>query len=340
MESENSVVVAAPSVEEAIIIGLTRLTVTRDEVDIEVVDEGSRGFLGIGAREARVRLTRKPAKPAQIEAEVRAPVPAEPVFEAEPEGKAEVVAEPQPARASEPVVAQETPDAPVAETAKAVGEAAGEAAEAAVKEVPVSEPAPAHVQQRERAAQQRRPPERPARRTDETRRAPRPPRQAGPELDRERLESIAKDITSGLLPGLEIETAIEWVEEDRPTLWISLGGRDADALVGPRARNLHAAQYLIRALIYRQLDGNYNVVVDADGYRKRRRRSLESLAESKADRAVEIGRTIRLRPMPAHERRIVHITLRQDERVSTESVGKGRERAVTIVPKVPPDATA
>ncbi len=52
----NDVVVTAPSVEEAIIVGLTRLVATRDEVDIEVLDEGSRGFLGIGAREARVRL--------------------------------------------------------------------------------------------------------------------------------------------------------------------------------------------------------------------------------------------------------------------------------------------
>jgi spoIIIJ-associated protein len=151
-------------------------------------------------------------------------------------------------------------------------------------------------------------------------------------LDRARLGSIARDIASHLLPNLEVEAAIEWVDEDRPTMWISLEGKDADSLVGPRARNLHAVQYLFRSLIYHELDGEYNVVVDADGYRKRRRRSIESLAEEKAARALELGRTVRLRPMPAHERRIVHITLRKDDRVSTESVGRGRDRAVTIIP--------
>ncbi len=136
-----------------------------------------------------------------------------------------------------------------------------------------------------------------------------------------------------MLPGLDIQATVEWVDEDRPTLWISLAGHDADALVGPRARNLHSLQYLIRALLYHQSDGSYNVVVDADGYRKRQRRSLETAARAKADQAVAEGRTVRLRPMPPQERRIVHIDLSEDDRVTTESVGKGRDRAVTIVPR-------
>jgi spoIIIJ-associated protein len=323
MESENSVVVAAPSVEEAIIIGLTRLTATRDEVEIEVMDEGSRGFLGIGAREARVRVSCKPAEAVRAEAEVQGSTPVESISQPEPEREAEVVAEPESARIAAPTEEQELPAPPAT--------AAPEAEEVATPEAS-SRPEPRRARPVER-----KPSERPSRRSDDTQRAPRAQRPSGAALNREQLEPIAKEITSGLLPGLDIETSIEWVEEDRPTLWINIGGRDADALVGPRARNLHAAQYMIRALIYRRLDGDYNVVVDADGYRKRRRRSLESLAESKADRAVELGRTIRLRPMPAHERRIVHIALRQDERVATESVGKGRDRAVTIVPKVPSD---
>ena len=253
MASDDSVVVAALSVEEAIILGLTRLTATRDEVDIEILDEGNRGFLSIGAREARVRLTKRPLREA-----------------------------PTPTVAAQPVVAK----APVTEAAAPV---------AAV------------------------------------RRAARP---AGDEggLDRAAIEAVARDITEHLLPGLSLEVSIEWVDEDRPTLWVSLTGRDADSLVGPRARNLHSLQYLFRALIYQQADGNYNVVVDADGYRRRRRRSLESLAQKKADQAVEQGQAIRLRAMPAHERRIVHIVLKEDDRVSTESTGRGRDRAITIVP--------
>lgn len=156
-----------------------------------------------------------------------------------------------------------------------------------------------------------------------------------PTADRVRLSALAAEMVANMLPGLEIEAAVEWVDEDRPTIWVSLTGRDADALVGPRARNLHALQYLLRALLYHQSDGNYNVVVDADGYRKRRRRSLETMARAKADQAIAEGHTVRLRPMPPHERRIVHIVLRDDDRVTTESVGKGHDRAVTIVPRSP-----
>jgi len=271
MASDDSVVVTALSVEEAIILGLTRLTATRDEVDIEILDEGNRGFLSIGAREARVRLTKRPLR----EAAVPAAVP-ESVEESAPE----------PTVAAQPVVAK----APVTEAAAPV---------AAV------------------------------------RRAARP---TGDErgLDRAAIEAVARDIAEHLLPGLSLEVSTEWVDEDRPTLWVSFTGRDADSLVGPRARNLHSLQYLFRALIYQQADGNYNVVVDADGYRRRRRRSLESLAQKKADQAVEQGQAIRLRSMPAHERRIVHLLLKEDDRVSTESTGKGRDRAITIVPNKSP----
>ena len=79
MAADDTIEVSAPSVDEAIIIGLTRLTALRDEVDIEVLDEGNKGFLGLGNRQARVRLTRRPAD---------AELPAEPVA---------VVPEPEPA---------------------------------------------------------------------------------------------------------------------------------------------------------------------------------------------------------------------------------------------------
>jgi len=308
MVSDNSVIVTAPSVDEAIIVGLTRLTATRDEVDIEVLDEGSKGFLGIGMREAKVRVTRVDRSA------VRAP---EPAVEA-----VVPVAEPEPA---------EAPAAPVAETELEASAPAAEAApaetataEAAAAEAPAATPAPAPAAtEPEPPAATSQPPAKPAHQ--------RPAR--GAELDRAKLEAAARDVMGHLLPGLAVDVTIEWVEEERPTMWVSLDGRDADLLVGPRARNLHSIQYLFRALIYRQAEGDYNVVVDADGYRKRRLRSLESLAKSKADQAVETGNRVRLRAMPAHERRIIHMALRDDDRVSTESVGKGRDRAVTIIPK-------
>jgi len=310
MASEETVEVSAPSVDEAVIIGLTRLAALRDEVEIEVLDEGNRGFLGLGNREARVRLTRLPEG-----------VHAEPVSRSVEKAPTPEAAPPLSGAGGAP------------EQVETAVDTAGAAAEAVVQPV-----ASAAVKADSTPETPRR--TAPSSRPDARRRSPRRERARqqgggrtdGGDLDRAATEAVARDVMDHLLPGLNLDVAVEWVDEDRPTLWVAVTGRDANALVGPRARNLQSLQYLFRSLIYKQADGNYNVVVDADGYRRRRRRSLESLAQRKADEAVETGRTVKLRAMPAHERRIIHMLLKQDNRVSTESSGKGRDRAITIVP--------
>lgn len=295
MTPEESVVVAALSVDEAIILGLTRLMATRDEVEIEVLDEGSRGFLGIGVREARVRLTRR-----------------QPVGEpAAPQPKLEIAAV---VLVPEPVVIA-TPE-PELEAAVEILAVVPPAVEAAVAPILPAEPepklAPAQLQEK-RASRPRA--EHPA-----------------STLDRDLIEKTATDVAEHLFAGLNIQFSISWEQEDRPSLWISLRGKDADVLVGPRAQTLDSVQYLFRTLLHRLTEGDYNVVLDADGYRKRRQRSLEALARKMADQAVQSGRTVRMRPMPAHERRVIHMILRKDKRVKTESVGKGYDRAITIMP--------
>ena len=311
MSSEEStavVVVTAASVDEAIILGLTRLMVTRDEVDIEVLDEGSHGFLGIGAREARVRVTRRDqaATPAvqqpEPESSIPEPEPAPEVLESEPP-----TPEPKPAPVSTtPKPEPETTD----QTAPPEEAAAAKEPVAAAK--PVSAPEPTPVEKEEKSESY-------AQRPSST-------------LDRALVEKTALEIAENLFVGLNIEYSLSWEQEDRPALWISLHGKDADVMVGPRAQTLDSIQYLFRTLLHRMIEGNYNVVIDADGYRKRRRRSLQSLARKMADKAVKSGRTVRMKPMPAHERRIIHIILRKDKRVKTESTGRGRTRAITIVP--------
>jgi spoIIIJ-associated protein len=302
MGLDDSVVVTAPSVEEAVIVGLTRLVATRDEVDIEVLDEGSRGFLGIGIREARVRLTRgRDTEGVAVAKGV--PELAAGYVSPGGEAKASEVTSDLTVRTSSVAVEPPRPPVPTPQPKQVVREA---------------ETSPRVEAETRQMAQQS------ARGADAG---------ASEALDRQRLSQLAEEMVANMLPEMDIQATVEWVDEDRPTLWVSLTGHDADALVGPRARNLHSLQYLLRALLYHQSDGNYNVVVDADGYRKRRRRSLETMARAKADQAVTEGHMVRLRAMPPHERRIVHIILREDDRVTTESVGKGRERAVTIVPR-------
>ncbi|HOU12405.1 MAG TPA: RNA-binding cell elongation regulator Jag/EloR [Anaerolineae bacterium] len=303
MTPEESVVVAAPSVDEAVILGLTRLVATRDEVEIAVLDEGSRGFLGIGARDARVRLTRRPPLVAPAAPQPAPAVAAvavhKPVVEVEPEPV--VVAPPAP----EPVT---TVEAPVV-VSPAV-------------EASVAPPLPAKPEPKLAPAQlqEKKPPR------------PRVERQESA-LDRVQIEKTATEVAEHLFAGLNIQYSISWEQEDRPSLWIALRGKDADILVGPKAQTLDSVQYLFRTLLHRLTEGDYNVVLDADGYRKRRQRSLEALARKMADQAVQSGRTVRMKPMPAHERRVIHMILRKDKRVKTESVGKGYDRAITIMPE-------
>jgi len=297
-ESTTVAVVTASSVDEAIILGLTRLVATRDEVDIEVLDEGSRGFLGIGMREARVQVTRR-AQTATPSVPQPEPVVASPEPEPGP-----VMPEPK------PVPPPPTPKSEPEPEAKTVPPAE-EAAAAPEEPVPPAKPTP-----------------KPARKSE---RESRTERSTGT-LDRALVEKTALEVAENLFAEFNIQCSMSWEQEDRPALWISLRGKDASVMVGPRAQTLDSIQYLFRILLHRLMDGDYNVVLDADGYRKRRRRSLESLAHRMAEKAVKSGRSVRMKPMPAHERRVIHMILRKDRRVKTESTGKGRGRAITIRP--------
>lgn len=310
---EDSMEITAPSVDEAILLGLTRMAVTREDVVIETLDEGSRGFLGLGARQARVRLTRRPGG---LREATLAPIPTaslEPTPVAPP--PAPVVEPVAPPPAAKPAMSEEDEDEAIMEVAEEITAVAEEDAETD-EDSEWEEAAPAPGAQAESG---------PTVRIEKAEHLP-------GDLDHPAIEAVAAEVAEHLFAGLRVKTVLGWRQEERVTLWISLRGRDADMLVGPRAQTLNSVQYLFRTLLHHRIEGDYNVVIDADGYRKRQRSSLESLARKKADQAVNTGRTIRLRPMPAHDRRVIHMILRQDERVQTESIGKGENRAITIIP--------
>ncbi len=318
MESKEWIEVSAPTVEEATILGLTRLGITREEAFIEVLDEGSAGFLGFGAREAKVRVTRRPMVAGRTAVSTATPPPLpirreEPVPEAAPV-EVEEEAPPVEPEVVEPPAEKAPPSAPPAE------EQVPPPVEVEVSPSPVEpeveKPTPAEKPHPEpRAAK----PKEPQRRVEG--------------LDREEIDRVVQDVTEHLFGEMQVRVNSSWKDERRPTLWVALQGKDASSLVGRRGRTLDSIQYLMRALVRNRVSGNFNLVVDADGYRRRRYRSLRRLAHRMAEKAVETGRSVRLRPMPARERRIIHVALREDQRVRTQSSGSGRSRAVTVYPK-------
>lgn len=227
--ARRSVEATGRSVDQAIERALADLGAGLDQVETEVLSEGSRGLLGLGAEEARVRVTL-----------VEAPAAPEPQIEEEPWPASEEVAD------------------------------------------------------------------------------------------------VSIDVVRSLLHhmGVDATVAVRDAPEDPGTpVILDVEGEDLGILIGRQGETLRDLQYITRLIVSRKLQRWVNVLVDVGGYKKRRERVLRELAERMADRVADEGRSMTLEPMPPHERRIVHITLRDHRFVTTESTGEGRHRKVVIMPK-------
>ena len=122
-------------------------------------------------------------------------------------------------------------------------------------------------------------------------------------------------------------------EQDEPTLVLDIRGSDLSTLIGRRGETLDGLQYLIRLLAAKELGHYVHIVLDVEGYKAHRAQMLKQLALRMAERVVSTRKPAALEPMPANERRIVHLALRDHAQVRTESVGMGENRKVTIIPQ-------
>jgi len=250
VNQEQVIEAVGEDVESAIADGLARLGVDRDAVQVEVLDEGSKGLFGLGARDARVRLTVRPQTvPQQIPA-----TPAEPI---------EAVAQ-------EPSVAEPAPDA------------SGEKSQAEIAR--------------------------------------------GVLLELLSLMGMAK-------VQVDVRQAEPAPGEKEPPLVLDVSGANVDALIGRRGKTMAALQHITRLIVGREASGWVHLIIDVDGFKARREKSLSRLAKRMAEQAMKTNRTVMLEPMPPHERRIIHLTLRNHPDVITESVGDRDRRKVTIIPR-------
>lgn len=122
-------------------------------------------------------------------------------------------------------------------------------------------------------------------------------------------------------------------EGEAATVILDIRGDDLGILIGRRGETLTALQYLVNLVVSRRLKLRTGVTVDVEGYRQRRYQALEGLAVRIAEKVRESGRSITLEPMPPAERRIVHLALKDDPTVATQSVGEGESRKVAIFPR-------
>ena len=308
------------TVEEAISEGLKRLGLSIGEVQVDILEEGSKGLFGLfGSKTARVRLTVK-------EEERRETVFADSLSSYDAERRAPKKAEKpaEPAKAV-PQASREVPQAPKAERAPKPDKPQRPArlnADSA-EQAPKAErgPKPERIEKPARAPKAEKPllsriPSEPAV----------PAEQRDPQSDEGKVQAFLQELTR--LMGLEISVHVHTDEEGN--IRVSMQGDTLGILIGRRGETLDALQYLTSLHINRGRQEYTRVTLDSEGYRAKREDALVRLANRMANRAQRTGRKVSLEPMNPYERRILHSALQGHEGISTHSEGEEPNRHVVI----------
>jgi spoIIIJ-associated protein len=303
-----SVEIQARSAEEAVRLALEQLGCTRDQVEVQVLAETEDDIYGEG--EVLVRVSTRRGVPAPARGDRPRP----------PQGQHPNQSQGQPPHSGQPRDSRGYARPRDSRPPRAY-----------------AQPGPGGQRgPRDRRGQQWAPPT--------TRPQPVPARQPSQATDEQtqRYEALAKDIVRELLSYMAVNADVIAVDnpsvmplaaDDPPTVFIDIMGRDLGMLIGRRGENLGHIQYMVNLLANRRSDEWLRVILDVEGYRSQREESLIGLAERVARQVARNRRPISLEPMPANERRIVHITLKEQPDVRTESSGEGALRRVTIHPQ-------
>ena len=242
----------AATVDEAVEKASAALDLPVEDLSYEVLDEGSDGFLGLGARDARIVV------------EMPEPAPRD----TEEEGAAD-------------------------ERAEAAGTDADETSE--LSEILGESPGPANVA-----------------------------------VADELLDEVKAFVTS-VVGAMGFEARIDVYDADG-FVAVDVAPDNTALFIGQKGETIDALQYLINAAIYRKRPFVKRIILDAEGYRQRRVEAIQGIAHRTARRAVRERRTVELPPMSPSERRIVHLFLRDNPKVTTASEGSGDNRRVRISP--------
>jgi spoIIIJ-associated protein len=151
-------------------------------------------------------------------------------------------------------------------------------------------------------------------------------------VDESGLAAEARSLVSRVTNALGVDGRVDVVEDDT-TIVVTCSGADVALLIGRHGQTIDAVQYLLNAISHRAYgDERKEVVVDAAGYRERRRATLEALAERTAEQVRSSGARVELEPMTAVERKVVHLKLKELGGVETASEGTEPNRYVVVLP--------
>ena len=300
-EIVESIEASGKSVDEAILQALSRLGRRRDEVDVAVLQEPSRGAFGIGSKDARVRVTLRSANVGAIITPEMADAllgpddsfPEEgPYVEDEDEEEDFGDEEEEEEFDEEDMEEEEEEPALFYSSATISPELASEfgagdvsVAEGEMQEVEIP--------------------------------------------SREDVE-ITVDVLQHILRYINMPATVQVRSNNPLTLNISGIHENLGLLIGRRGETLAALQLLVSLIVGHRTKHRMRIILDAENYRQRREENLRSLALRVAQQVRNYRRSIALEAMPPHERRIVHIALAESKDISTESIGEGDARRVVI----------
>ncbi len=309
--------------DAAIAAALKQLGMDRDDVSVEVLDNGKKGFLGIGATPARVRVTYEvPDEPVKKEEPVH-----KPVEKAEKPAKAEAEKKPAPKQEKPAEKPQKLSITDEDDTPRLVKAAP---ADFVPEKLEIERPSRRERPRRERGGRGRRVrEERPVTPSVPKERELIPVSEEG----MKKAEQLATDFITGLLEKMGVEgqvTTLPQVECDQLRLEIS--GPDMGPIIGRRGDTLDAIQYLGSLVLNNALDEHVRLSVNTENYREKRAESLERLARKMAMKVVKSHRSMTLEPMNPYERRIIHAALQDFNGVTTYSTGTEPGRRVVIAP--------
>lgn len=285
----------AKSIEEALERALNEMMLTRDDIEYEVITQPSNGFLGIGRRDAVIRVKKKVIEElkdivADIKEERRAAQAEQPV--AEPAPQAPVV-EVAPVEESAPEVEEQNEPEAVAETVVTEEPKATE---------PVADKAPQKAADKKAALAE--------------------------------AEEKGRAFLAKIFTEMGLDVTID-VKEKNGYLTFDLKGKNLGILIGRRGDTLDSLQFLLNLVINDKNGAKIKGIIDIENYRAKREETLIGLSHKLAAKARKTGQKVVLEPMNPQERRIIHMALQNDRRVSTYSEGEEPYRKVVIVPEVP-----
>ena len=318
------------NVEEAIRTAMKEFGADLSDLDIEILAQGSRGVLGVGAEEARILAAPKSAVAAAESVRVEsAPFSAEEP-QAVPDAVPTVPAMPEPApeepapvdlaaaaaNAEEQVAELERADA--ARRTRGSRGRGGRGRNGRERERAVREPRPDRGPRPERAGREP---------------APFVPGKPVEELsddERSTLET-AKTVLTEMLDLMGLAGTVE-IASGGDTARLNVRGDDLGALIGRRGEKLASLQHIVNLIVGRREGQHHRIAIDVENYRGRREQQLRDVADRAAKRVVQTGKIIQLEAMPAIERRVVHMALLENPRIRTQSVGVEPNRRIVVLP--------